>query len=266
MKLILQTFLIVLILASCGTQRRLDRNFTLFQKGLDSISQIALKEPVIKPNDLLSIQVLSKPLNQEQVAAFNYFNGFGPGVTTTLSVGGQSVMGHLVSESGNIYLPYIGNMKVEGLTTMQLRDTLELKLSDYVKKPEILIRFLNFKINVLGEVRAPGTKTFTNQKITILDAIGLAGDLTDQARRDSILVIREDKGMLQHYYVDLRSGKFMNSPVYQLQQNDVIYIQPNDVKLKTVKRNPNVDRDIQLTLAFVSIASSLLSLIYFITK
>ena len=98
--------------------------------------------------------------------------------------------------------------------------------------------------------------------MTILDALSAAGDLTDQGKRDNILIFREENGEVKHYTVDMRGGNTLfNSPVFQLQQNDMVYVSPNDVKLKTVKRNPNVDRDIQLILSFSSIAIIFISLI-----
>jgi len=166
----------------------------------------------------------------------------------------------LVDEDGNIAYPTFGKLHIAGFTLRQLNDTLRTLLADYVKEPSLNVRFLNYKINVLGEVRNPGTKSFLNQRVTLLDALGMSGDLTDQGRRDNVLVMREENGTIKTYKVDLRKPDFFSSPAYQLQQNDVVYVSPNDVKLKSVKRNPNVDRDLQLTLGFLSLFTVLLTL------
>ncbi len=252
MKQLLLVVVTVVLMIACTTQRRVDRNFTYFQKGLDSIQKIEFKEPTIHPKDLLGIQVYSNTLNQEQVSIYNIPNSQG---------------GYLVTDEGAIYFPNIGKTKVAGLTLLQLKDSLEIKLkSAYVKEPNVLIKFLNFRVNMLGEVRGPGTKTFTDQNVTIIDAIATAGDLTDQGRRDSILVIRQENGETKHYYVDLRKTDFMNSPAYQLQQNDIVYVKPNDVKLKTVHRNPNFDRDTQIVFTIFGLITSTITLLYLFKK
>ena len=252
--------LTMLITAGCNTNRRMDKNFTYFQHGLDSIDKLKLTEPVIRPNDLLSIQVYSNSLNQEQVYLYNIANGFGPGIAANTN--NQLTQGFLVNENGDIFYPNLGKLHAAGFTTIQLKNQIEQRLDSLVKNPEVLIRFLNFKVDVLGEVRSPGSKTFNNQRVTIIDALSAAGDLTDQGKRDNVLVFREENGEVKHYTVDLRGGNTLfNSPVFQLQQNDMVYVSPNDVKLKTVKRDPNVDRDLQLTLSFVSLAAFVITLI-----
>jgi len=262
MKSFLSIVLFFLLMATmaCNSSRRLDRNFTYFQHGLDSIEKLKLSEPVIRPNDLLSIQVFSNSLNQEQVYAYNIANGFGPGVP--FNSANTSAQGFLVNENGDIFYPNLGKLHAAGLTTLQLKDQIQKQLDSLVKQPEVLIRFLNFKVDVLGEVKNPGPKTFNNQRVTIIDALSAAGDLTDQGKRDNILVFREENGEVKHYTVDMRGANTMfNSPVFQLQQNDMVYVSPNEVKLKSVKRNPNVDRDLQLTLSFVSIAAFMITII-----
>ncbi|MBN8836649.1 MAG: polysaccharide biosynthesis/export family protein [Sphingobacteriia bacterium] len=257
------TYLLVLpviLFYSCSTQKRIDKNFTYFQKGLDSLSKLELKNPLIEPNDLLSIQVYSNSLNQEQVALYNMVNGITSGVAAV-----SPTSGYLVTDDGNIFFPGLGKLYVKGLTSIQLKDSLENKLRRLsVKDPSVVVRFLNFKISVLGEVQSPGVKNLNTQRVTLLDAIALSGDLTAYGRRDSILVIRDENGELKHYNVDLRNTSFINSPVFQLKQNDVVYVRPNDAKLKIVKRNPNVDRDISLTLSVLSLVTVLVSLTTFI--
>lgn len=222
------------------------------------MNKLELKNPVIQPNDQLSIQVYSNTLNQEQIALYNAVNNGG---TASASSSVTPNSGYLVTDDGYIFYPTIGKLYVKGLTNLQLKDTLEAKLKQVsVKDPSVVVRFLNFKVNVLGEVQSPGVKTFTTQRTTILDALAVAGDLTQYGRRDSVLIIRDENGEVKHYNIDLRDANFINSPVFQLKQNDVVYVRPTDNKLKIVKRNPNVDRDLALTLSFLSLITVVISL------
>jgi polysaccharide export outer membrane protein len=244
------------LVTSCNSTRRMDTDYLLFQRGLDSLGAPQLKEPSIQPNDLLGIQVYSKSLNQEQAMLFNIPNtGVGGGS------GGASTTGYLVDMSGNIEIPLIGSVKASGLTRAQLTHTLLEKLNRYVKDPGVIVRFLQFKINVLGEVKSPGTKSFQTDGVTIIDALGAAGDLTETAKRDDILVIREENSQRKAYHVDLRSGTAFQSPVFQLQQNDIVYVNATTNKLRQLKTNPNVQKDISLALTVASFAILIVNLI-----
>lgn len=137
-----------IILLSCNSTKRVTKeSFIYFQNGLDSIKYIQSKEPIVQINDLLSIQVLSTSLNQEQTVPFN----------TPVSAGVAS-NGYLVSMSGNVEMPVIGVVKAAGLTQLQLQKSIVEKISPYVKDPSVVIHFLQFKVNILGEVKSPGTK------------------------------------------------------------------------------------------------------------
>ena len=185
----------------------------------------------IKKDDFLGIHVFGADENSLQL-----FN-FPPLTSTTLnrgySVGNPVSQGYLVDSKGEINFPVIGKLKVEGLNRSELIDLLQEKIKDYIKNPIILVQIQNFKITIIGEVRNPGTYTIPNERFTILEAIGLANDLLITGKRNNILVIRDEKGEKKEYLVDLRNKEIYNSPVYYLQQNDVIYVQPNQARINS---------------------------------
>lgn len=260
-----------MIFSSCTNTRyvtkKLNPDFNYFQKGLDSAQEMKFTALTIKPNDLLNIQISSNTLNQEQVALFNAANfggsvGANNGVINQQQFGGANTFGFLVDEEGYIKYPMLGKVQAAGLTRDSLAHVLELALSkrEYVKEPNIQVRFLQLKVNVLGEVKAPGTKSFSADRITILDALSAAGDLSDRGRRDNITIIREEGGQKKSYKINLLNTDFINSPVFQLQQNDVVYVNANIIKLKETNFDPQVQRDLQIGLSVASGLSFLINL------
>lgn len=241
-------------MVACNPAKRLDHDFDLFQKGLDSaIKPTLLKEAVIKPYDQLSIQIYSASLNQEQAQLFNITNA---GSTA----GSASLGGYFVDQKGNIEMPLIGKVKATGQTLQSLEDTISSKLSVYVKNPGVIIKFTQFRVNMMGEINSPGMKTFPNGVVTILDAINQSGGLKDEGRRDSILLIREDSGIIKHYVFDLRNASAFQSPAYQLKQNDIVVVKASANKLRMLKQNPNTMRDISIGATIVSLFAVSLSL------
>ncbi len=240
----------------------MNRDINYFQRGFDSLGTVQYKEPIIQTNDLLSIQVFSGTLSQEQAAIFNIPNGgssaTSASATTSTSGGGG---GYQVDSSGNIMMPIIGNVYAKGLTRKQLSDAITLKLNDYIKNPNVLVKFARFRINVLGEVKTPGPKDFMTDRATITEAIALSGDLTEFGKREDVMVIREEGNQRKVYHVDLRSAALFQSPVYQLQQNDLIVVSANDTKLKQLKTNPNFQRDLGLALSVISVVALLVNTI-----
>jgi polysaccharide export outer membrane protein len=267
----------LLLFSSCTSSRyaprKINRDFNYFQKGLDSVQAIQYTPLTIKPNDLLNIQISSNTQNQEQVAFFNAAN-FGGAVGNNIGVinqqqfGGTITTGFLVDEFGNIKYPMVGTIRAAELTREQLERKIEDTLSklELVKDPVVQVRFLQLRINVLGEVRAPGTKSFSSDRITILDALGAAGDLSDRGRRDNITVLREEQGQKKAYEVNLLKTDFINSPVFQLQQNDLVYVRANDIKLKEVNFDQQFQRDVQIGLSVVSGLSFLINLFLLIKR
>lgn len=184
------------------------------------------KDPVINPDDILSVNIVTidpttaAPVNQSTTMA----------VSTQVNGTPTMVPGLLVDKNGNITLPIIGSVKVAGLTTFEARDLIKQKASQYFKDPDVQVRFANFTITVLGEVTHPATFTVPSEKVSILDAIGMAGDLTIYGMRNNVLVIREVDGKKVANRLNLNSAEIFNSPFFYLKQNDVVYVQPNKQK------------------------------------
>lgn len=172
-----------------------------------------------KVDDLVSIHVST--LDNEASAPFNLFRGASEGGIRAEQVD------YLVDQSGEIDFPVIGKIKIAGLSAEELRVLLRERLSDYLKDPIINIRLRNFSVTVLGEVNRPGTYPVVGERITILEALGLAGDLTIKGMRENVMVIRDFDGTKVYTRIDLRRKEAMNSPVYYLTQNDVVYVEPN---------------------------------------
>jgi polysaccharide biosynthesis/export protein len=175
--------------------------------------------PKFKIDDLVSIYVST--LDLEASAPFNLYRGTQEGGIRPEQVD------YLVDKDGEIDFPVIGKIKISGLSSEDLRIMLREKLSDYLKNPIINIRLKNFTVTILGQVNRPGTYQVNGEQITILEALGLAYDLTIKGMRENILVIRDFNGTKVYTRIDLTSKKSMKSPVYYLTQNDVVYVEPN---------------------------------------
>ena len=209
----------------------------------------------IKINDLLSIIVLgSEP---DVVKPFNIPS------TGTAAVGGYtqgapSAPGYVVDPMGNIDFPVIGKVKVVGLNRTELSSLMNSKLEPYIQNPTLLIKIINFKVTILGDVKNPGTFTIPNERITIFEAIGIAGDLLITGKRNNVKVIRESDGVRKEFIVDLTSAKILDSPVYYLQQNDLVYVEPNRSKINSSLIN---NSNVGLILSGVSILLTILILV-----
>ncbi len=187
-------------------------------------------EPLIQSSDLLAIYVSSK--SAEASAMFNTINM--PTATSTTSNGtiSQSI-GYLVDKEGNIQFPVLGKVHAAGLTKKQLSDKLTDSLikGDLLKDPILNISFLNYRVTVLGEVGRPTVISVANEKISLLEALGLAGDLTIFAKRDNVLLIREENGKKIIRRINLNTDEIFTSPYYYLKTNDVVYVEPNKSKV-----------------------------------
>ena len=185
-------------------------------------------ELTIQPDDQLSIAIASK--DEELIAPFNTktYIGMGNRTGSLSSQGGLSYF-H-VDNSGMIDFPILGKIHVKGKNRKEVEELIEEMLIDgnHIKDPQVSVKIMSFKVNILGEVRSPGVQQITGERLTIMEAIGMAGDLLPTAKRKNVLVLREENGYRHTYHVDLTSSKdVLNSPVYYLQQNDVIYVEPN---------------------------------------
>lgn len=205
-------------------------------------------EPVIQKNDLLSITVNS--LNPEASQMFNPGNS-AQTVNNTTNTGGNVVNVYLVSTEGYIQFPVLGNIKAAGLTKKQLKDNLTKGLIEgkLLVDPLVSIRYVNYKVTVIGEVNHPSVLNIPNEKVTLLEALGLAGDLTLYGRRDNVLIIRDENGAKTFQRVNLNTNEIFSSPYYYLKSNDVVYVEPNRQKVATTS---NTSRWIPVVFSAVS--------------
>lgn len=173
----------------------------------------------------------------------------------------QSLFPYLVDSEGNIDFPVLGKIHVEGMTRIELINYLTERLYDYIKDPVVVVSFTNYKITVLGEVRSPGTYTMPSERTTILQALGMAGDLNIAAERDNVLLIREVNGVQEHFRIDLKSAKIMNSPFFYLHQNDVLYVAPSASRIAQGTNTANIwSTTLSILVSAVSVVSVILSL------
>jgi polysaccharide export outer membrane protein len=187
--------------------------------------------PVFHTDDFLAITVMG--LDMEAIQPFNLPISNLQSSNSGYTMGASSPQGYLIDQEGNIDFPVIGKLKLAGLNRMEATTFLKEKLGVYVSNPTIHIRILNFKVTVLGEVKSPGTFNIPNERITLLEAIGLAGDLNITAKRKNVLVIRDIDGKKTETRIDLTSKALFSSPVYYLNQNDMVYIEPNRAKINS---------------------------------
>lgn len=238
--------------SSCVSKRKI----IYFQNDIVDQSKVSNSyETIIKPDDLLQITITA--LDTEAVRPFNL-------AAVTYSTSSNSAIGvaqqqnYLVDNKGEIDFPVIGKISVGGFSRDQVIEILKKKLSpDYIKNPNINIRIANYKISILGDVDRPGSYTIPNERITILEAIALAGDLNISGRRNNVLIIREEDGKKIKYNIDMRSNDILTSPVYYLQQNDIVYVEPNYARIQSASSNSSTSLFISITGLLITIVSLL---------
>lgn len=214
---------------------------------------------VIQPKDMLSIVVSSR--NPELVAMFNLPVISYQAGSEIVAAGGhnQRLIGYVVDNAGEIDFPVLGKLKVAGLTRWELSGMIKDRLVNdgLLNDAVVTVEFMNFKISVIGEVNSPGTYVIEGDKVTVLQALSLARDLTIFGKRDNVSVIREQGGERVIYEIDLTDVDMFKSPGYYLQQNDVVYVQPSDIK---ARQSTTDDKTLRMTSIFVSGGSLLVSL------
>jgi polysaccharide export outer membrane protein len=234
---------------SCGNSKKI-----VYLQDVDNAHLIFSEishETIIRPNDNLFITVTS-PTNPEAVLMFNALKD-----NTNANMQTLAIQGYLVDNEGNINFPGVGKVHLAGLTKNAAIDTLQERISQYVVNTTANIRFLNYRVTVLGEVNRPGTYTVESEKITILEALGLAGDLTIYGKRNNVLVYREVEGEPHFHRVDLTSSKFFESDYFHLQQNDLIYVQPNKARTGSSVYNQTLSVGMSLLSILVSVIAIL---------
>lgn len=208
---------LLLVISSCASKKEV----VYFQNasGFETLVNKNDFSPKFKVDDLVSIYIST--LDNEASVPFNLFRGASEGGIRAEQVD------YLIDQNGEIDFPVIGKIKIAGLSPEEVRVHLRSKLADYLKDPIINIRLRNFTVTILGEVSRPGTYPVNGERITILEALGLASDLTIKGMRDNVLVIRDFDGTKVYTRIDLTKKEALSSPVYYLTQNDVVYVEPN---------------------------------------
>lgn len=246
--------LLVVSAASCSTYKKI--NYIQDAQLDTALTMIANQGILIQPMDMISIVVSSR--DPELARIYNLpVVTYQAGSESSVSNFNQRLIGYSVDNDGNIQFPELGTIHVAGLNRWQLAELIREKLSSLVKDAVVTVQFMNFKISVTGEVTSPGVFDISGDKITIFEAISLARNLTIYGRRDGVYVIREQNGSRTIYQVDLRTVDMFNSPAYYLQQNDVVYVEPNKVRAGQSTINENNLKSVSL---WVSIGSFLTTL------
>jgi len=239
------------LLVACGTQKRVPYNY--IENVTDSTGKDTLKifEPIIQKTDLLFIQVYTTgPYASHIDSQWNL--PINPTLSGTQSSIGLS--GFLVDQQGNIEYPRIGTIHAEGLTKKQLADIIKSKIPpDQLNDPSVIIRFMNFRVNVLGEVGHPGVVSIPYEKVTILEAIGLAGDIPITGKKTNVKIIREINGTREYGTIDLTSKTLFESPYYYLAQNDMVIVEPRKSKIRLNEQSIVAQR---ITLALTVITAA----------
>ena len=207
---------------------------------LSDSTQSPIPDPIIRIGDLLMITVntttpeAAVPFNLPLVPSGESSRSYAGGKDSYLSYG-LGMQNYLVDAEGNLHLPVIGKIKAAGMTKIALTQTIkEAIFPRYLtEEPIILIRFVNFEVSVLGEVLRPGSFVIDNEKISLFEALALAGDMTIYGKRNTVLLIREENGKRETIRLDIRDKNLVNSPYFYLQQNDVIYVEPNNPKARS---------------------------------
>lgn len=231
----LSIFLISAGLFSCSSPKKIKYFQDIPDSGqMKTLAKAEYQEPTIQIDDIITILV--QTVDPQATAMINLGNVPVPGTASAVgsssSSGSQSaISGYLVHKDGFVEVPVLGRIKLLGLTTSEAKDTVLKEAVKYYKDPTVIIRYANFKFSVTGEVAKPGVYITPNEKVSILDAISLAGDLTIFGKRENVLLIRENlDGTRTPYRINLQKSDIISSPVFYLRQNDVIYVEPNKAK------------------------------------
>ena len=245
--------IVFLSLVSCSPTRNIVYLSDL--KGAEYSEEIKNKiDPKIQPDDVLSISVSS--LNAESNLLFNSGVLQTLGSTSSTPLTSRASEGYLVDQKGAINFPVLGMVELAGLSKEQATEKMTAEIKKSVKNPIVNIRFLNFKVTVIGEVNRPSSFNVPSERLNVIEALGLAGDLTPYGKRENILIIREHNGIRSTSRVNLTSKGILNSPFFYLQQNDIVYVEP--VKARGIQSSTGLSY-----LPIVSIVISTLSILLF---
>lgn len=248
--------LVMILVSSCASRERI-----VYLQNPSAIDATNSKtyESRLQADDLLSIIVNSA--SPELTKPFNLFMGTVQDRTDVIN-GQQRLQSYLIDKDGFIDFPKVGKLKLGGLTRTEAEEVIKQKLIQEITDVSISLRILNFKVSVQGEVARPGVHTIMSERITLLEALSMSGDLTVYGRRDNILIIRENDGKKTYNYVDITKADFVNSDFYYLAQNDLVYVEPNKVRVNSSAVGPNVS----VVISAISVLASVVSVIVVISR
>jgi polysaccharide export outer membrane protein len=249
-------FLCVLLLSSCHTSKQI-----LYLQDAEMNKPLPVEKAAditIMPKDVISIAVTARDNELAMIYNLPRASARLGQQSSALSQQGE-FLGYSVDSEGTIDFPELGALYVAGMTRKQLADMIKNRLNSegMLKNPVVTVEFLNLKVNVVGEVARPGNISIGRDNMTLLEAISMAGDLTIYGKRDGVMVIREENGERTIYKLDLRSTDLFASPAYNLKQNDIVYVEPNNVRAGQSTVNENNLKSVSL---WISLASFLLTL------
>lgn len=245
--------MVSITLNSCGSRK----NMVYLQPDSTQISTLYEQYiPKIQPNDILTIVVSAA--DPRVTTPFNPMSSMSTGgISQTSEMALRPT--YTVDNNGEIILPMLGKVKVAGLTRVEAIEKIRSELGQYIKDPGVNINFNNFRVSILGEVARPGSFIMPTERVTVLEALGMAGDLTIRGVRENVMLIREVDGQKTIHRLDLTKQNTLNSPYYYLAQNDVIYVEPNKAQINNSKLGSN-------TSVIISIAGLLITVISVLTR
>ncbi|MCS3555850.1 MULTISPECIES: polysaccharide biosynthesis/export family protein [unclassified Sphingobacterium] len=243
----------LMFFSSCGSRK----SMVYFQPDSTRINTIYEQYvPKIQKNDILTVVVTAA--DPKVTAPFNPLSTM---TTTNMSQGVDMALRptYTVNEEGAITLPMLGKVQIAGLTRLEAIEKIRTELSQYIKDPGVNMNFNNFRVSVLGEVARPGSFIMPTERVTVLEALGMAGDLTIRGIRENVTLIREVDGQKTIHRLDLTKQETLNSPYYYLAQNDVIYVEPNKAQINNSKLGANTN-------IIISIAGLIITVISVLTR
>ena len=253
---------VLLMCASCGSTKEVP-TLAYFQNLKDSVGKlpdnVSNYKIKIQPDDELIITITSTL--PEATAMYNLPLG-NPSLKGNINATqSPRIQTHIVDRNGMIQLPVLGEIQAAGLSTKELEAVIKNRVSEHVKDPFVRVEMINFTVNVMGEVRAPQRMVVGKERFSVLDALAAAGDLTEYGKRDNVLVIRTENGKSTYHRLNLTDGSIYASPYFYLQQNDVVYVEPNDIKIDNSKYNQFSAFKLSQLSTIVSLASVIASLV-----
>lgn len=256
-------FAMALACVSCGTTKEASSSLSYFHnlkeaEGTlpDGVSNYKIK---IQPDDELVITITSS--NPEATAIYNVPLG-NPSTKGNINTAqSPRLQTYIVDRNGMIQIPVLGEIKATGLSTDELAAVIKNRVSEQVKDPYVRVEMINFTVNVMGEVKAPQRIVVGKERFSVLDALASAGDLTEYGKRDNVLVIRTENGKSTYHRINLTDGSIYASPYFYLQQNDVVYVEPNAIKIDNSKYNQFAAFKLSQLSTIVSVASVIASLV-----